>query len=164
MIKLHSLVSAEPADVKFAQLAAVQRTKAVDVGPPGDDPGVCISKCMSELKMPAMNKDHCFCLSVGDVDLKRRGCCSVVATDPEGLFRERWSALYRGGHVPFSPGDRVKTLGFEASVLAVSEDGLATQVEFQLGGPLGSKQFVLARWNGEDFEVVRAKTLSRTDD
>ncbi|XP_043242412.1 uncharacterized protein LOC122392035 isoform X13 [Amphibalanus amphitrite] len=64
------LINNEPADVKFAQLAAVQRSKAVDVGPPGDDPGVCISKCMSELKMPAMNKDHCFCLSVGDVELE----------------------------------------------------------------------------------------------
>ncbi|KAF0304171.1 hypothetical protein FJT64_023977 [Amphibalanus amphitrite] len=65
-----AVIGDEPADVKFAQLAAVQRSKAVDVGPPGDDPGVCISKCMSELKMPAMNKDHCFCLSVGDVELE----------------------------------------------------------------------------------------------
>ncbi|KAF0312185.1 hypothetical protein FJT64_017032 [Amphibalanus amphitrite] len=65
-----AIIGDEPADVKFAQLAAVQRSKAVDVGPPGDDPGVCISKCMSELKMPAMNKDHCFCLSVGDVELE----------------------------------------------------------------------------------------------
>ncbi len=97
-------------------------------------------------------------LGVGDVELKRRGCCTVVALDTQGLFRERWSALYRGRQVPFVAGDRVKTLGFEAEVVS-ADGGLATEVAFTFGGPLRSKQYVLARWTGTDFEVIRPRQL-----
>ena len=100
-------------------------------------------------------------LAVGaEVELERRGCCTVIARDGSGLFRERWSALYRGGYVPFVPGDQVKTLAFEARVVS-TEDGRATEVEFTFGGPLRSKQYVLARWSGEDFVRIRPKQLSR---
>ena len=55
--------------MKFTRLAAVLRTKTENIGAPGDHPGICISKCMSQYKLPAMNSDHCFCLNVGDVEL-----------------------------------------------------------------------------------------------
>ncbi|MGH1341630.1 MAG: hypothetical protein ACRBN8_08780 [Nannocystales bacterium] len=99
-------------------------------------------------------------LAVGDATLGRRGCCTVVARDAEGLFRERGAALYRGHQVPFAVGDRVKTLAFEAEVVS-AENGLATEVAFTFGGPLRSKQYVLAQWTGSDFEVVRPRQLRK---
>ena len=59
----------EPARVKFTRVAAVLRSKADDLGAPGDDPSTCITSCMSRRKLPAMNRQHCFCLNAGDVQL-----------------------------------------------------------------------------------------------
>ncbi len=118
---------------------------------------VTVARAQASLDAPAF----LWILSVGEVELEREGCCTVIATDPAGLFRERWSATYRGRHVSFSPGDRVKTLAFEAEILEASQDGLATSVAFRFDGPLRSKQYVLAQWNGEDFEVVLPNGIPR---
>ena len=53
--------------MKFIRLSAIPLSKAEDLGAPGDRPGLCITTCMSRLKSPALNRDHCFCLDIGDL-------------------------------------------------------------------------------------------------
>ncbi|MBV1859014.1 MAG: DUF4436 domain-containing protein [Nannocystaceae bacterium] len=101
-------------------------------------------------------------LGVGaEVDITREGCCTVVLRSNEGMFDENWAAMYRGPQVPFEKGAVVTTLAFEANVRAVTDRGLAQEVAFEFGGPLRSPQYVFARWDGRDFQVVRPKDIPR---
>lgn len=110
------------------------------------------------LSMPAF----AWALGVGDdVTITREGCCTVVVSSPTGLFRERWAAMYRGPQVPFQEGDVVKTLSFEAQVRDVTSWGYAKEVAFVMTGPLRSPQFVFARWNGRDYQVVSPREIPR---
>lgn len=108
------------------------------------------------LSMPAF----VWSLAIGDhIDVTRSGCCTVVLRSEDGMFRERWAAMYRGPQVPFSEGDIVMTLGFTATVRKVSSGGRPMEVAFEMSGPLRSRQYVFAWWNGRDYEVVAASDI-----
>lgn len=110
------------------------------------------------LPMPAF----AWALGVGDnIEITREGCCTVVLRSEAGFFRERWAAMYRGPQVPFEEGDVVHTLAFEAQVREVTDRGFAEEVAFKMTGPLRSPQFVFARWNGRDYQVVRPREIPR---
>lgn len=91
--------------------------------------------------------------------VSRKGCCTLVLHNPTGIINDPWAFYYRGPHVPFVQGERIKTLAFEATVDEVNAEGAATTITFEFIGPLESKSLLFVRWNGEDLERVQPRAL-----
>ena len=113
------------------------------------------------LELPAFS----WVLGVGeDVVVRRSGCCTIVLSQPRGLYKELWSATFRGPQRPFEVGETVSTLAFGATVDDVDGRGSATRVSFEMTGPLRSPQYVFVRWDGRDYQVVAWRDIPNAEE
>ena len=92
-------------------------------------------------------------------EFRRVGCCTLEVGDPSGHGREYFAAFFRDQSTPLAPGQAVKTLGYDVTVVDTDVDGYATKARFDFRVPLEHSNLVFANWTGDDFERVSAKDL-----